>query len=388
MSDSFVETTSKSWLGRIGQSILGVLFGILLVIGAIILLFWNEGRAVQTARSLAEGGKVVVDVTPGSVDPSNDGKLVHVSDDAAATAPLADATFGVSAVALRFVRDAEMYQWEETKSEESHKSLGGSEQTTTTYSYKKVWSDKAINSQHFRQSADHSNPPKNYGGLNETAADAKLGAFKLGAAVLNLLPAKETVPVDGDGTSKLKGIANARVTDGQIYIGSNPGDPQIGDYRISYAIAPNGPVSVIGRQSGSTIAQYQTNAGDRLLMAVSGDQDAAAMFKEAERENTILTWVLRLAGIGALWLGLFLLLGPLAVIADVVPLIGGIVGAAAGLAALALAITGGSIVIGIAWFFYRPLVAVIVIVIGVAVGFALHRLSPRRSAPHAPAAAT
>lgn len=388
MSDSFVETTSRSWLGRIGQSILGVLLGVLLVIGAIILLFWNEGRAITTARSLAEGGKVVVDVSPDKVDAANDGHLIHLSGDAAANRPLADSTFGVSAVALRFVRTAKMYQWEETKHEETHKSVGGSEQTTTTYTYNKVWSEKAIDSNRFRQPGNHANPPKNYSGLNEPATDARLGAFALGGPVLNLLPTDQSLRVDADGADKIKRIANAQVADGEIYIGVNPKEPQIGDYRISYEVAPNGPVSVIGRQSGSGISQFQTKAGDRLLMAEPGIHDATAMFKEAERNNHILTWVLRAVGIAMIWLGAFLLLGPLAAIADVVPLIGDIVGAAAGLVALAFAIAGGSIVIAIAWFFYRPLIAVLVIVIGVAIGFGLHRLAPRRSAPPpAPAAA-
>jgi hypothetical protein len=384
MSDSFVETTSKSWFGRIGQSVLGVLFGIILVIGAIALLFWNEGRAITTARSLAEGGKVVVDVAPAPVDAGNDGKLIHVSGNAAATAPLVDSTFGVSSVALRLVRVVEMYQWEEDKHEETHKSLGGSEQTTTTYSYKKVWSDKAINSQHFKQSADHTNPAKKYSGLDETAHDAKLGVFQLGAAVLDLLPAKQTLPADSQSNDKLAHIPNAQVNDGRIYIGANPDDPQIGDYRISHTIAPNGPVSVIGRQSGTTIAQYQTKAGDRLLMAVPGTEDATAMFKDAERDNRILTWVLRAVGIAMIWLGAFLLLGPLSVIADVLPLLGDVVGAAAGLAALAIAIAVGSTVIAIAWFFYRPLIAAAVIVIGLGVGFALHRLAAQRKAAHLP----
>ena len=60
MPDSFVETSSTSWLSRIVGSITGALFDIIFIIGSIILLFWNEGRAVQTARSLSEGGKVVV----------------------------------------------------------------------------------------------------------------------------------------------------------------------------------------------------------------------------------------------------------------------------------------------------------------------------------------
>jgi hypothetical protein len=73
MSDTYVETTTKSWGSRILQSIVGVLFGIVLILGTAALLFWNEGDAIQTERSLVEGGKVVVDVTPNPIDPGNEG---------------------------------------------------------------------------------------------------------------------------------------------------------------------------------------------------------------------------------------------------------------------------------------------------------------------------
>jgi hypothetical protein len=49
------EVTSQSIFGRIGNSIVGMLFGFVLLVGSIILLFWNEGRAVATAKSLREG---------------------------------------------------------------------------------------------------------------------------------------------------------------------------------------------------------------------------------------------------------------------------------------------------------------------------------------------
>jgi hypothetical protein len=386
MPDSFVETTSTSWLSRIVGSITGVLFGIVFVIGAIILLFWNEGRAVQTARSLSEGGKVVVDAAPSPVDPGNEGKLIHLSGDAKAGAPIMDGTFSVSAAALHLVRAAEMYQWEEDKHQETHKSIGGSEQTVTTYTYKKVWSDRTIDSQTFRHSDGHSNPQKQYGRLDLTAAESTLGAFKLNRAVLELLPASAALQLDPQAADPIKSrIANAQIADGKIYIGTNPDSPQIGDYRISYTYAPVGPVSVIGRQSGAGIESYQTRAGDRLLLAVPGDRPAVEMFKQAERDNMILTWVLRLVGVVAMWLGVYLVLRPLVVVADVVPLIGSVIGAGAGVMALACTMVVAGFVIALAWFYYRPLVGVAVLAVGLVAGIGLHRLAGRRRA--APAGA-
>ena len=81
VSDTFTETTQTSWLARIWESIKGVLFGLLLLVIGIVLLFWNEGRAVQTYRSLAEGKGLVVSADPTRVDPANEGKLAHVSSD-------------------------------------------------------------------------------------------------------------------------------------------------------------------------------------------------------------------------------------------------------------------------------------------------------------------
>ncbi len=61
MADSYTEVTSKGWFSRIGESIKGIVFGVILIPGMVVLLWWNEGRAVTTALSLKEGASAVVD---------------------------------------------------------------------------------------------------------------------------------------------------------------------------------------------------------------------------------------------------------------------------------------------------------------------------------------
>ena len=56
-SDSVTEVTTTGWLQRIVQSLVGALIGILLVIGSIVLLWWNEGRAVDAIRALDQGAR-------------------------------------------------------------------------------------------------------------------------------------------------------------------------------------------------------------------------------------------------------------------------------------------------------------------------------------------
>src|SRR4051812_2293804 len=196
MSDTFTEVSTKSWGSRLVESIKGVLFGLVLILGSGVGLFWNEGRAVQTQRSLTEGAGVVIDIDSARVDPVNEGKLVHVSGDMRAPAPVVDPDFGVSANGLRLVRSVEMFQWKEDKKTETRKNLGGSEETVTTYTYTKEWATNRIDSRDFRQQDGHVNPPLRYQASAVLARDVSLGAFRPTARVIDMLPASEYVRVD------------------------------------------------------------------------------------------------------------------------------------------------------------------------------------------------
>src|SRR5687768_4768732 len=132
MSDRFVEVSSQGWLSRIIASIVGVVFGVGMFIAGFPVLWWNEGRAVRTARSLEEGAGAVVPVSPARVDPANEGKLVHLSGRATTSEILADPLFKVSANALRLRREVQMYQWTESSSTETRERLGGTEEKITT----------------------------------------------------------------------------------------------------------------------------------------------------------------------------------------------------------------------------------------------------------------
>src|SRR5262245_51901613 len=155
MSDSVSEITSQSWLSRIAESIRSVLVGGLLFVVSFPLLFWNEGRAVRTAKSLEEGAVAVVSVPADSVDPARDGKLVHLSGEATAGSAVMDPDFGVSAPVLKLLRSVEMYQWQEEKKSEQRKKLGGGTETVTTYTYKKTWSDDRVDSSSFKEPSGH-----------------------------------------------------------------------------------------------------------------------------------------------------------------------------------------------------------------------------------------
>ncbi len=119
--DSFTEITHQSWGSRIGGSIKGILFGLILFVAAFPLLFWNEGRAVKRYKTLKEGGGMVVSVKSGNIDNANVGKLIHISGKAEAVDSLTDPVFGVSTKGLKLNRVVEMYQWTEASESKTKK---------------------------------------------------------------------------------------------------------------------------------------------------------------------------------------------------------------------------------------------------------------------------
>lgn len=381
-SDTFTETTSTSWFARIGRAFLGVVFGIVLIIGSSIGLFWNEGRAVQTARSLTEGAALVVDIDPGRVDPGNEGKLVHISAELKTKDKLSDPEFAIAAVAARLVRTVEMYQWTEKSTTETRKNLGGSEEKVTTYTYAQGWSDRRADSANFKHADGHRNPEMRYRNFEVAAADATLGSFRPGPAVLHHLATDTDLRIDPSQLTSVKGKVGgaSAIVDGKVYIGADPAQPRVGDLRVGYRIASVGPVSIIGKQTGANFAEFQTKAGDKLLMAQSGTAGAGDMFKSAERDNQILTWIIRGGAIIAMFIGWLLLMRPLVVLADVVPLLGDVLGAGAGLVAMLATAVVAPAVIAFAWLWYRPLVSVVVVAIAAGLIFLIKRLAASRSA--------
>jgi hypothetical protein len=388
MSDSFTVTSRQGWFSRIAGSFMGVLIGFLLVLGMIFLLFWNEGRAVQTARSLAEGAGAVVDVSSDAVDPANDGRLVHTSGTVASNEILSDPDFGITATGVSLIRRAEMYQWKEDSRSETKKNLGGSEETVTTYTYSRGWDDSRQDSSDFKQPDGHQNPDMRW--LDRTFAldEAQMGAWRLDVQTLSRIGGAEALPLTAADAQKVADSfgSDAKIVQSRIYVGQDPNAPQIGDQRISYELVKLGPISVVAQQKGDGFTHYQTQAGDALFMVDRGNVPAAQMFADAVSENTVITWILRGVGLLLLAVGFGLTMGPIGVIADVVPFFGSIVRMGTGLVAFLLAIVVGAIVIAFAWFWYRPLLALGILIAGALVSWGLVRLG-RSRAPQ-PAAST
>lgn len=358
MSDSFV--TQDSFLSRLGSSIKGILVGIVLFVVAFPLLWWNEGRAVRTAKGLKELGTGVVAAAAEKIDPANDGKPVHATALATTDETLADPQFPISAPALKLHRKVEMYQWDE---DVKRKRRGRKE-----YTYKLDWHDALIDSSDFQQPDGHQNPSSmRLAEHEEIARQVSFGSRRLSPGLLEQMDEYQQIAIgQGDLDQCPEEIKRqAKLRDGVIYLPNDPAappadpqNPKVGDLRITFELVKPATVSVIARQAGDSFEPWKSQAGTEVERLEIGTVSAVGMVEHMEAENATLTWLLRGAGFLVMAIGIGLLGGPIATVTEVIPVVGGItrfaIAMVAGVAAAALSL----VTVASAWLFYRPVLGV------------------------------
>jgi Transmembrane protein 43 len=376
MSDQYTEVTTQGWLQRLGGSFIAALIGLLLVPLSIVVLYWNEGRAVDASRALSRGASEIVEVNATAVDPQANGKLVHLTGTMQPTTPARDPVFGVTGDGvLRLSRSVEMYQWKETSSSQSQQSVGGSKTTETTYTYQRVWSAQPIVSAQFKVRDGHQNPPMQVQLATFNAGQVKLGAYGVDPPLLNKLATFTPLQVQSAPPSGYQASGDG------FYQGQNPGQPAIGDVRVTFAAIPAQTISVAAAQSNGMLAGYRDANGYTIALAEPGVVTASALFHDEQQSENQLTWILRGAGFIAMLVGFVCMTRPLTMVFAFLPFLESLVGAGAFLVALTLAVPITLVTIAVAWIVHRPLIGVLLLVGALAALYLLRRLHPRRSAP-------
>ena len=420
------ETEHVSWGSRLGNSIKNVIGGIALFILAFPLLFWNEGRTLHRHQALEEGASTVISLPDNKkADAANEGKLVHMSGRGTTAETLTDSAYGVTVKkAYRLVRGVEMFQWKENVEETRTKNAGGSEDITRTYTYKKVWSSTPIDSSSFRE-AGHENPAWTLEKAEFQAKNVDFGAFKLTESQIRNAGTLQPVPMPkretplpagldpqyvvrtGTGfyqsrlplplapvttTEEAPAATNTPAAPARVSVRrTEPAQAQIGDMRITFSYAPECDLSFVGRQAGNQLVPYKTKAGkgETILLQENGIKDAQSMFQTAEEANTMMGYILRFVGFMMMFIGLKTFFKPLEVLADVLPIMGNIVGAGASMIAFLIALVCSILTIGIAWVFYRPVAGIITLLVAAALAWMtmkrLKNASVRRKAEQAAA---
>ena len=327
------------------------------------VLFSNEGRAVATTKTNEEGAASVVEATPAEVDPSQEGKLVHVVGEATTKDVLSDEEYGVSATAISMLREVEMYQWVEHADTKEEKKLGGKVEQVTTYTYTKEWCAHPVNSDEFKEQ-DKINPParRELGERQSFAKDVTIGVRRLNDAQIRSI-----------GRAERLVVKYQPVTTNEFFevSGSVP-VPRIGDVRATFSVVRPHVVTVVAAQAGANFLPYTAKSTKKSISHVmDGAIDAEGVFAAAERSNTIMTWLLRAVGFFLMFFGLSMVLKPISVLADVLPILGDIVEMGTGLVAGVVAFVCSVATIAVAWIFYRPVLAVLLLALAGGAAFLL-----------------
>ena len=267
---------------------------------------------MQAIIGLSAAQQMLVEAQADTPAPRNEGKLVHVVGQATASEAIADSDLNLNFPGQVTVqRTVEMYQWREKKESHSQDNAGGSQTTTTTYTYEHVWSEDAINSSDFKHADGHENPDMPFRSSRMSASDAKLGGYTLDADTLgDIDPPQSLTPDAPDGWQK----------SGDKLVKGDPSAPKVGDVRVSYHGLPTGStISVLAAQSSDGFAKFTTPNGYQIHLASAGNHSASEMIAQQRATESLITWILRGVGLLVMWIGFSMLLGPLSTMAAIIP---------------------------------------------------------------------
>lgn len=406
---AYTKTTTTSYGQRLSGSLKGIVGGLVMFIAGTCLLWWNEGRAVKTAKAINEAQSVAVHVDDvSSVDPSINGKLIHASAFADTKDILTDDIFGVRELAIKLSRTVEYYQWvEETKTEKRDK-IGGGQETVTTYTYEAKWVGSPVNSSDFEDPEYQGEnfvltnvkdekqlaPTVTFGGYM-LPDFLKVGISGVKPVQVNMTEAqiaewnkeiRKSLGIDSNDSSNsttveklarewnrkrnwLQDVGDStqlvHVKDNVVYFGQSPNSPQVGDVRVTIDKVEPADVSVIAKVNGSTFEDYLAKNGESFSRIEMGTISAENMFQHAHDENNMLTWILRLIGVLLVVGGLKAMFSIVTTLLKILPFLANIADAGIGIVSGVLGIVWSLLVVGIAWLVFRPLIGIALLVVAV-----------------------
>jgi len=412
MADSVTVSSHHSYGSRVGNSFKAIVWGIILVVVSIILLVWNENNYVKTKAALKEWAEIVQEANANEINSELEWSEVHVSGQTASEAEaLKDNIFWVETDNLKLKRNVEMYQWYEESREECHDNYWWSEDCETTYTYDTKWDNKAIDSSSFYSKNGHENPSTweyesdervkepitlwaytltdifinqltDYKPINLSEQNINIPEkYKLMADQNTTIQTNETTTVEDNNNSYLYGdsensneedkTANTttatnekfHIDGNQIYIWSDPTNPAVWDLKITFSSVKPSTVSVIWKQMNIELTSYKVSNWRNINLLSQGNVSAEDMFLEAQEENKMITWALRLLWLILMYCGFSMLFQFIVTLAKVLPFLSNIIWVWTGIVALWLTLVVGFVTIWIAWIAVRPVVWICCLVV-------------------------
>jgi Transmembrane protein 43 len=242
--------------------------GALLVLAGVGLMAMTA-RGLLNYRAAAErhGGEVIdLDADTGP-QVGQHGFMARVVGTPVVVEAPTDPDFNLHVSTPVLVRNVEMFQWREVRvGDDVH--------------YEQDWEARVIDANHFERPAGHANPASLP--LSSKQFDAglvQLGGFALSPQVLHALPSS------AQATPDLKALpANLAASFSQyqnyLVTSSSPGNPRVGDVRVSWDEVPLQQVTIVARVDGGRLVAAADTADGKGLDVEVGDAPLLDIFPD------------------------------------------------------------------------------------------------------------
>lgn len=395
---AYQKVTTTSYGGRLKNALSGVLMGFVMLIGSVILLFWNEGRTIKTTKMLKEAQKVCTELGDISeVNADMDHMMVHATGQATTEDILTDDEFDLSINAIKLIRDAEYYQWVEHQETKTRDKVGGGQETITTYTYSKEWVDEPVDSDKFEdpeyRGIDNSVPAE-FDDFTIQAENVAFGAYRLPKDLVSQMSDDRTLPLElSNEVTKFynnemhKVLPDAakdqqlfHVKGNMVYLGENTSRPHVGDVRITYRQVLPGEVSILAKVNGDTFEEFTAKNSYSFMALEDGAVSMENMFENQHANNRALAWLLRIIGVLLAIFGFRNIFGIITSLLKVLPFLANIADLGVGLVSIVLGLALSLVVIAVGWLFYRPLLGILLLAVA---GVLIYFLGKRSKEKHA-----
>jgi len=410
MADNISVTSHHSYGSRVGNSFKAILWWLILVWISIWLLTWNEKNYVEQKAALKEWASIVQEATADQINSELEWKEVHVSGETASKAEaLQDSTFWIITDDLKLKRTVEMYQWYEEEHEECHDNYWWSEDCTTTYTYDTKWSDEAISSNSFYQTSNHENPSVwEYESKERVKEPITLWVYTITPIFINQLTDYKTINLseqnvnipekykltadqtsqkntttsvednnnnylygdsqkenNTDTTTTIASNEKFHINGDQIYIWLDPTKPAVWDLKITFSSVKPYTVSIIWKQMGNELTSYKVSNWRNINLLSQGNVSAEDMFLQAQKQNKMMTRIIRLIWLILMYCGFNLMFKFIETLAKVLPFLANIIWVWTGIIALGLTLIVWFITIWIARLAVRPIIWISCLIVAV-----------------------
>ena len=355
---TYTETTTTSYGSRILNSIKWIIFWFLMFIASFFILWINEWSV-----DMSKIAKTSIQIDNSKVNPENNEKLVSITWKIKSNEKLWDEPYLKKWDYIIISRKVEMYSWAEDKHTETEKNLWWSETTTTKYDYYKEWTEFPEDSTSFKVTEGHYNPPKKINSTTKRVSNIQIWVFNANTSNLDL-NTKTKLDINNTNTNlKTTWTWATQIINWYIFEWSwSMEQPKIWDIRISYNVLKQWEkVTLMWSQNNNEIESFYDKDWNKLFRVFYGTR--ADAIKTLRTEYLTKLWILRWVWFLLMFFWLMLLLEPISVLLDVLPIAGTISRTILWIAAFLIALILSILTILISTIFHNIVVLIITILL-------------------------